>query len=99
MCVAISCGIGQQPQLRFDTWPWNFHMPQVQLYKKKKSKMPFPDGASVLGQESAEDSSHTCFCTACKPKDTFLKDWGKIKKITILCDMEIMQNLDFSAHT
>lgn len=61
--------------------------------------MPFPDGASVLGQESAEDSSHTCFCTACKPKDTFLKDWGKIKKITILCDMEIMQNLDFSAHT
>ena len=25
------CGVGLQPQLRFNPWPGDFHMPQVQL--------------------------------------------------------------------
>ena len=28
--VAVACGAGQQLQLRFDPWPGNLHMPQMQ---------------------------------------------------------------------
>ena len=34
------CGCGQQLQLQFNLQPGNFHMPQMQLKKRKKEKKP-----------------------------------------------------------
>ena len=37
MCLrsGVAMAVGEQLQLRFSSWPGNFHMPQVQPLKKK----------------------------------------------------------------
>ena len=42
------CGIDQQLQLQFDPCPRNFHMPQMQPFKKKKRERGVPIMAQQL---------------------------------------------------